>query len=44
MPTVIRFCDRAILLDNGSIVADGDPAEVARLQKLAGSDSAAGYR
>jgi len=33
MPTVIRFCDRAILLENGSIVADGDPAEVAEIYK-----------
>ena len=31
MPTVIRFCDRAILLENGSMVADGDPAEVAEI-------------
>jgi ABC-type polysaccharide/polyol phosphate transport system ATPase subunit len=33
MPTIIRFCDRAILLENGSIVADGDPAEVAEVYK-----------
>jgi len=33
MPTVIRFCDRAILLDHGSIVADGDPAEVAEIYR-----------
>ncbi len=29
MQSVIRFCDRSILLENGSIVADGDPTEVA---------------
>jgi ABC-type polysaccharide/polyol phosphate transport system ATPase subunit len=28
MPSVTRFCDRVILLDKGSIIADGDPAEV----------------
>ena len=30
MPTVIEFCDRAVLLEKGSIMADGDPTEVAR--------------
>lgn len=29
MPTVIEFCDRAILLETGSVVADGDPPQVA---------------
>jgi ABC-type polysaccharide/polyol phosphate transport system ATPase subunit len=29
MDPVIQYCDRAILLEKGSIVADGDPAEVA---------------
>ena len=29
--TVIEYCDRAILLERGSIVADGEPVEVARL-------------
>jgi ABC-type polysaccharide/polyol phosphate transport system ATPase subunit len=28
MALVTRFCDRAILLDKGSVIADGDPAEV----------------
>jgi ABC-2 type transport system ATP-binding protein len=29
MEPVIQYCDRTILLEKGSIVADGDPAEVA---------------
>jgi ABC-type polysaccharide/polyol phosphate transport system ATPase subunit len=29
MDTVIEFCDRAVLLEKGSIMADGDPTEVA---------------
>jgi len=29
MQTVIEFCDRAVLLEQGSVVADGDPTEVA---------------
>jgi lipopolysaccharide transport system ATP-binding protein len=29
MQTVIEFCDRAVLLEKGSVVADGDPTEVA---------------
>ena len=33
MPTVIRFCDRTVLLEKGSIVADGAPAEVAEIYK-----------
>ena len=33
MPSVVRFCDRAILLEKGSIVADGDPTEVAEIYK-----------
>ncbi len=33
MPLVTRFCDRAILLDKGSIVADGDPNEVVSVYK-----------
>jgi ABC-type polysaccharide/polyol phosphate transport system ATPase subunit len=28
MPTVIQLCDRALLLERGSVLADGDPAEV----------------
>jgi ABC-type polysaccharide/polyol phosphate transport system ATPase subunit len=31
MPTVIEFCDRAVLLEKGSILADGDPSEVAEV-------------
>jgi ABC-type polysaccharide/polyol phosphate transport system ATPase subunit len=31
MPMVTAHCDRAVLLENGSIVADGDPSEVAAL-------------
>ena len=31
MPTVIEFCDRAVLLEKGSIMADGDPTEVAEV-------------
>jgi lipopolysaccharide transport system ATP-binding protein len=30
MPMVLRLCSRAILLDEGQIVADGKPAEVTR--------------
>ncbi len=30
MENVRRFCDRAILIENGSIAADGDPDEVAK--------------
>jgi ABC-2 type transport system ATP-binding protein len=33
MPQVIRYCDRAVLLEKGSIVADGDPCEVADIYK-----------
>ena len=33
MPAVIRFCDRVVLLDKGSIVADGEPDEVVRFYK-----------
>jgi len=31
MPHIVEHCDRAILLDKGSIVADGDPREVTAL-------------
>ena len=31
MPLVTAYCDRAVLLENGSIVADGEPSEVAAL-------------
>jgi len=31
MQQIIEYCDRAILLDNGSIVADGEPTEVVDL-------------
>lgn len=31
MPVVTAHCDRVVLLENGSIVADGDPLEVAAL-------------
>jgi lipopolysaccharide transport system ATP-binding protein len=30
MPTILRLCSRAILLDGGRVVADGRPEEVAR--------------
>jgi ABC-type polysaccharide/polyol phosphate transport system ATPase subunit len=33
MPQVITYCDRAVLLEKGSIVADGRPAEVAEIYK-----------
>ena len=33
MPQVIDHCDRAILLNKGSIIADGDPAEVVSFYK-----------
>jgi ABC-2 type transport system ATP-binding protein len=33
LPAVIEYCDRAILLEKGSIVADGDPSEVAEIYK-----------
>jgi ABC-type polysaccharide/polyol phosphate transport system ATPase subunit len=33
MPPVIQYCDRAILLEKGSIVADGIPTEVADFYK-----------
>ncbi len=31
MPMVRMHCDRAVLLENGSVIADGDPSEVATL-------------
>jgi len=31
MPLVVAHCDRAVLLENGSVVADGEPPEVAAL-------------
>ena len=31
MPMVTAHCDRVVLLDSGSVVADGDPLEVAAL-------------
>jgi len=31
MSQVTEHCDRAILLEKGSIIADGEPAEVVRL-------------
>jgi ABC-type polysaccharide/polyol phosphate transport system ATPase subunit len=31
MPLVTTYCDRAVLLEGGSIVADGEPSEVAAL-------------
>jgi len=31
MPLVIKHCDRVVLLESGSIVADGEPLEVAAL-------------
>ena len=31
MPLVTAHCDRAVLLENGSVVADGEPVEVAAL-------------
>jgi len=33
MPSVIQYCDRVVLLEKGSIVADGDPTEVAELYR-----------
>jgi len=33
MSSVIQYCDRAVLLEKGSIMADGDPAEVAEIYK-----------
>ena len=33
MPQVTTYCDRAILLEKGSIIADGDPVEVAEAYK-----------
>jgi len=33
MPLVTQYCDRGILLERGSIVADGDPTEVAEMYK-----------
>ena len=33
MASVIQYCDRAVLLEKGSIMADGDPAEVAEIYK-----------
>jgi len=35
MPSVIQYCDRVVLLEKGSIVADGDPAEVAEIYRNA---------
>lgn len=31
LPQVVKHCDRAILLEKGSIIADGDPREVTAL-------------
>ena len=33
MAVVVQYCDRAVLLEKGSIVADGDPAEVAEIYR-----------
>jgi ABC-type polysaccharide/polyol phosphate transport system ATPase subunit len=33
MAQVIKYCDRAVLLEKGSVVADGDPSEVADIYK-----------
>jgi ABC-type polysaccharide/polyol phosphate transport system ATPase subunit len=33
MPVITMYCDRAVLLEKGSIMADGDPTEVAELYK-----------
>ena len=33
MPQVITHCDRAVLLENGCVVADGEPTEVAEMYK-----------
>ncbi len=33
MPVVVEHCDRAILMDKGSIIADGDPREVSALYR-----------
>lgn len=33
MPQIIVHCDRAVLLEEGSIIADGDPTEVAEVYK-----------
>jgi ABC-2 type transport system ATP-binding protein len=33
MPQVTEYCDRVVLLDKGSIIADGEPAEVANTYK-----------
>src|SRR5271165_7038622 len=33
MPQVAEHCDRAVLLDKGSIIADGEPAEVVSFYK-----------
>ncbi|QUB37566.1 ABC transporter ATP-binding protein [TM7 phylum sp. oral taxon 349] len=34
MASVRRFCNRAIMIDNGKVVADGQPEEVANLYSL----------
>lgn len=41
MPAVLRFCDRAILLDGGRVISDGPPHEVIRTYLDSGSGSAA---
>jgi len=33
MPLVTQYCDRAVLLEGGSIIADGDPTDVAEMYK-----------
>jgi ABC-type polysaccharide/polyol phosphate transport system ATPase subunit len=33
MPLVVDLCDRAILLDKGCLLADGDPSEVSQVYK-----------
>jgi lipopolysaccharide transport system ATP-binding protein len=41
MPAVLRLCDRVILLDQGGVVADGQPREVIRRYLETGLGSAA---
>ena len=44
MQAVLKQCDRTILLDHGSIVADGDPAEVVETYHAMWSGEAAAVR
>lgn len=43
MPTILRLCERAILLERGRVVADGNPSSVVDLY-LSGGHGSSAYR